>query len=305
MSVSIMVGKSGDNPATPDFQQMRDAVETRLGDMVPPGTGPAEAARHSLLAPGKRLRAILTMIAAEECGGDARSALDAACAVEMVHTASLVFDDLPAMDDAELRRGVKTPHVLYGVDVAILAGIGLLNGAFGAIAGSVSLNDAQKTKMTRILSDAVGWSGLVGGQALDLTSGQNAASLEEIHDGKTGVLFEAAVLCGAVVGDVFEKMEPGFRAYATSLGRAYQAFDDILDQVADDRLAGKSTARDDGKLTALTGKEGLEDALGSAAQHLDAAKLALPVPANQASPLRLFADSIYEHFKTTFAKAAG
>ncbi|MEM9233958.1 MAG: polyprenyl synthetase family protein, partial [Pseudomonadota bacterium] len=205
---------SGKSASSPDFQLLRQRVETRLAELVPQGMGPAEAARHSLLAPGKRLRAILTMIAAAECGGDPFKALDVACAVEMIHTASLVFDDLPAMDDASLRRGITTPHVIYGVDVAILAGIGLLNGAFGAVARAETLSAAQKVEISDILSLSVGWSGLVGGQALDLSSGENGACIEDIHDGKTGVLFEAATLGGAASAGALDRMGPAFKDYA-------------------------------------------------------------------------------------------
>ena len=291
-------------PVIADQEALRTAVNERLDQLVPDLGGPSEAARHSLLAPGKRLRAMLTMIAAAECGGKPDDALDAACAVEMIHTASLVFDDLPAMDDAALRRGVTTPHVLYGVDVAILAGIGLLNGAFGAVAGCTTISDAQKTDLTCILADTVGWRGLVAGQALDLASVEGGGSVNDIHDGKTGVLFEAAVLSGAVVAGCEKEQGPQLRQYAHELGRAYQAFDDILDQVANDEIAGKSTSRDTGKVTAVSASDDqLAAALEKAARHLGDAKSALPAPADADSPLRSFADHIMGHFETTFRRS--
>lgn len=299
-----MAQKGGTQAVGPDFTSLRKLIDTRLAELVPEKRGPAEAARHSLLAPGKRLRAILTLIAAEECGGGIAEALDVACAVEMIHTASLIFDDLPAMDDAELRRGMTTPHVIYGVDVAILAGIGLLNGAFGVVAAAERLGDAAKAQITAIISSSVGWSGLVGGQALDLGSHENEASLEAIQDGKTGVLFEAAALGGAAAAGKLTQMEGPLCEYARALGRAYQALDDILDQVADDELAGKSTARDEGKLTAMSDTKSTKEALAGATAHLEAAKAALPQKEGVISPLAQFTDCILEYFEATFEKAA-
>ncbi|MEM9234652.1 MAG: polyprenyl synthetase family protein, partial [Pseudomonadota bacterium] len=153
------------------------------------------------------------------------------------------------------------------------------------------------------LSLSVGWSGLVGGQALDLSSGENGACIEDIHDGKTGVLFEAATLGGAASAGALDRMGPAFRDYACFLGRAYQAFDDILDQVADDQLAGKSTSRDDGKLTAITETGGMNEALAEAKAQLEAAKDALPYPDQPDTPLRLFTDHIFDHFSKAFEKS--
>lgn len=302
-TTTLAAPRAADSPGDPRLADLKPIVEKRLAALVPDTGGPSDAARHALLAPGKRLRAILTLAAAREFGlADPRVALDSACAIEMVHTASLMFDDLPAMDDAALRRGMPTAHVLFGVDVTILAGIGLLNGAFGTVAHDPWLNDAQKVRITRALSDAVGWSGLVQGQALDL-SGGGTASLEAIQDGKTGVLFEAAALSGAAVAEAGEAAETELRIYSRHLGRAYQAFDDVLDFTGDDRLAGKSTCRDAGKLTALSGGNAMT-ALAAARSHLKAAVDCLTPRTDGEGPMKMFARHVLDHFESAVGSTA-
>ena len=292
--------------ATSSFPAQMDAikraVEARLDALLPCGGEPSLAARHSLLAPGKRLRAVLTVMAARQCSGgaatDEAGLIDVACAVEMVHTASLVFDDLPAMDDADLRRGVATPHKLYGDDVAILAGIGLLNGAFGVVAGARGLDAHQRIEIVEVLSRGIGWTGLVQGQALDLR-GADGASLEDVHHGKTGALFVAAALAGAACAGAPPSARRGLVTYGRELGLAYQALDDVLDHVASDGAAGKSTGKDADKRTAVVlgsvPSDGLGAARARAERHLaaaaDAAEGACP-----GSPLRALADHVRAHF---------
>ena len=278
-----------------DMASLRARIDARLDALLPAGGEPSLAARHSLLAPGKRLRAVLTVLAARQCGGDAfrdEAALDVACAVEMVHTASLVFDDLPAMDDADTRRGAPTPHTLYGDDVAILAGIGLLNGAFGVVAGAQALGASQRVEVVDILSRAVGWTGLVQGQADDL---RGDAGLDDIHYGKTGALFVAAALAGAACAQAPVSARPPLVAYGRALGFAYQALDDVVDQVASVEAAGKTVGRDEGKRTATLGGAGLEEARARAGAHLKAAKRAAG-EACSGTPLTLLAAHIEEHF---------
>ena len=259
---------------------IKRAVETRLDELLPRGGEPSLAARHSLLAPGKRLRAVLTVLAARQCAkGDLDEAglVDVACAVEMVHTASLVFDDLPAMDDADMRRGVVTPHKLYGDDVAILAGIGLLNGAFGVVAGAPGLDAQQRVEIVEVLSRAIGWTGLVQGQAMDLR-GPEGASVEDVHHGKTGALFVAAALAGAACAGTSASERAPLVTYGRELGLAYQALDDVLDHVASDAAAGKSTGKDVGKRTAVVlgsvPSDGLAAAKARAERHLSLAAAA-------------------------------
>ncbi|ADM10289.1 geranylgeranyl pyrophosphate synthase [Parvularcula bermudensis HTCC2503] len=281
--------------------RLKGVVESRLADLIPAVGPPAEAARHSLLAPGKRIRAVLTLLAARECGGSLERALDTACAVEMIHTASLVIDDLPAMDDADLRRGRPTCHRAFGESTAILAAIGLLNGAYGVVMAAEPLSAAEKTKIASILSSAVGWRGLVQGQALDLNPG--TTSLETIQDGKTGVLFEAAVLAGEQTAGWVSEKSVALAAFATALGRAYQALDDLLDLI-DSVSALKSTGRDDGKRTALSEGGESEDTVSKAVEtarhHLDEARAALP----ETSRLSAYLTLIEGHFQSVLSKAS-
>lgn len=287
-----------DHAFAADLSALKARVEARLDQLLPAGGEPSLAARHSLLAPGKRLRAVLTLLAARQCAGAGfrdEAALDVACAVEMVHTASLVFDDLPAMDDADTRRGAPTPHTLYGDDVAILAGIGLLNGAFGVVAAAQSLGPVQRVEVIDVLSRAVGWTGLVQGQAHDL---RGDAGLDDIHYGKTGALFVAAALAGAACADAPVSARRPLVVYGRALGFAYQALDDVVDQVASAEAAGKTVGRDDGKRTAAlgaAGEAGLADARARAVAHLAEAKRAAG-EACSGTPLTQLAAHIEEHF---------
>lgn len=290
-----------------EMNEVRAAVDARLDQLLPPQGEPSLAARHSLLAPGKRLRAVLCVLAARQCAGPGlgetgageAGLLDVACAVEMVHTASLVFDDLPAMDDADLRRGVATPHKLYGDDVAILAGIGLLNGAFGVVAGAQGLGAEQRVEIVEVLSRAIGWTGLVQGQAMDLR-GAEGASLEDVHHGKTGALFVAAALAGAACAGAPVSARAPLVAYGRELGLAYQALDDVLDQVASDGAAGKTTGRDAGKRTAVVigsvPSDGLAAAKARAERHLARAAEAASGP-HAGSPLAELTVHVRRHFE--------
>lgn len=290
-----------DSTTPPVFEPLKIMVEDRLATLVPEMGGPSEAARHSLLAPAKRVRAVLTLIACLDGGGTAEDALDSACAIEMIHTASLIFDDLPAMDDADMRRDVVTPHVLYGVDVAILAGIGLLNGAYGVVAADRRLGAEDKVAVSNILADAVGWTGLVRGQALDLTSADNDAAIETIHHAKTGVLFTSAVRVGIIAAHADPEREAALLTYAEALGRAFQVLDDALDQGASSAVSGKTAGRDRDKRTALTdtdSAQAIAEAVETANRAIAEAKEAVASAADaSAHPLCLFADHIFARFK--------
>ncbi|WP_051881784.1 polyprenyl synthetase family protein [Parvularcula oceani] len=307
MSQTIANEADLDQRFSADLARIKAAVETRLAQLLPQTGEPSLAARDSLLAPAKRLRAVLTILAARQCAADAdwsdERALDTACAIEMVHTASLVFDDLPVMDNADLRRGMPTPHKVYGDDVAILAGIGLLNGAFGVVAQAQSLDPAQKVEVIDVLSRAVGWSGLVQGQALDLKPALET-SVDDIHYGKTGALFVAAALGGAACAGAPSSDRPPLIHFGRELGFAYQALDDVLDQVSGDGDAGKSTGKDAGKRTAVMlgslPSDGLDAAKARAERHLRAAADAAE-RACDGSPLA----ALTEHIRLHFAQVIG
>jgi geranylgeranyl diphosphate synthase type II len=229
------------------------------GEGFPPAL--VEAMRYSLLAPGKRLRPILVLLAAEACGGGADRALPAACAVEMIHTYSLIHDDLPAMDNDDLRRGLPTCHKQFGEALAILAGDGLLTLAFQVLAESYP--PATAVACCRELARGAGAAGMVGGQVEDLAWERRATTdptldvLENIHARKTGALFRACLRLGvfAVLGEkpggpdpeVLERLD----AYGRCFGQAFQITDDLLDVEGSADRTGKHVHKDAarGKLT--------------------------------------------------------
>ena len=212
-----------------------------------------EAIRHSLLAPAKRLRPLLVIMAAEACGCDRAAALPAACAVEMVHTYSLIHDDLPAMDDDDLRRGRPTCHKLFGEALAILAGDALLAQAFELLATEIQPPDVA-SRCCAELAQAAGASALVGGQADDLQaefSGAGLPELEAIHRRKTGAMFLVSLRLGGLVARASDEQFTRLDAFGRKLGLAFQIVDDLLDLKGDAATLGKRTQKDSarGKLT--------------------------------------------------------
>lgn len=259
-------------------------VDSRLADLIAPGSGaPArlgQSMRHSLLAPGKRVRALIAMLAAAHHGAPALAALDAACAVELVHSASLVLDDLPAMDDSRLRRGLPANHCVYGEGTAILAAIGLMNRAFGVVAEDGGLGPGQRLAIVRVLSWSIGADGLIAGQEQDLNaSGEldSVAAIEQMHGRKTGALFAAAAEIGAVVADAGAAEQALARRFGWQLGIAFQTFDDLVDRFASSGAALKDTGKDLAKPT-LVALLGPERALAAARRNLDDALGALAGP---------------------------
>jgi geranylgeranyl diphosphate synthase type II len=215
------------------------------------------AIRHSLLAPGKRLRPLLVLMAAEACGGDrgltVPAAMSAACAVEMVHTYSLIHDDLPAMDNDDLRRGLPTCHAAFGEPVAILAGDALLAQAFEVLAAGTRPADVAAACCVE-LGRAAGATALVGGQADDLAaerSGGGREDLERIHRRKTGALFLASLRMGGLIGGATPAQLNDLTEYGRRLGLAFQIVDDLLDAGGDASAVGKRVGKDSdrGKLT--------------------------------------------------------
>jgi len=256
------------------LHELRDAVDEALEGLLPGlGAPPVldAALRHALLGGGKRLRPCLTLATAECVGArlgldSARArtlAMPCACAVEMIHSYSLVHDDLPAMDDDALRRGRPTTHVVYGDGLAILAGDGLLTEAFRVIAaapsptappGSERSDAERRLRAMAVLATAAGAAGMVGGQAIDLdaagrVTGRNApaldrAGLEDMHARKTGALIRAAVVMGAVVSGADEMLIAAVDDYARDLGLAFQIVDDVLDVEGSNAALGKTVGKD-------------------------------------------------------------
>ncbi len=205
-----------------------------------------EAMEYSLLAGGKRIRPVLTLETCRMCGGDVLAALPFACAAEMVHTYSLIHDDLPAMDDDALRRGRPTSHVVFGEATAILAGDALLTAAFEQLTRA-QLPDSLIVAGVRCLSQAVGSAGMVGGQALDMAGEGRAldqGELELLQGLKTGALISAAAELGCIAagGDPGQRVQ--VRAYAQALGRAFQVRDDMLDIISFQEEIGKPVGSD-------------------------------------------------------------
>jgi geranylgeranyl diphosphate synthase type II len=217
--------------------------------------------RHSLFAPGKRLRPLLALHAGVACGCSIRQAMPAACAVEMVHTYSLIHDDLPAMDDDDLRRGRPTCHVAFDEATAILAGDGLLTLAFEVLARYVR-PDRIAVRCCVELASAAGFAGMVGGQADDLAAENRCGTLElleNIHLRKTGALLVASLRLGALTADASDEQIDRLSTYGRKLGLAFQIIDDLLDLRGDPATLGKSIGKDSnqGKLTfpTLLGEE--------------------------------------------------
>lgn len=212
-----------------------------------------EAIRHSLLAPGKRLRPMLVLMAAEACGSSSNEAMPAACAVEMVHTYSLIHDDLPAMDDDDLRRGLPTCHAKFGEATAILAGDALLAQSFEVLAMDVKPAEVA-ARCCAELANAAGATALVGGQADDLSAEFNDGSIEQlerIHRRKTGALFRCSLRLGGLVAGASDKQLEALDTYGQRLGLAFQIVDDLLDLIGNQAELGKRTGKDShqGKLT--------------------------------------------------------
>jgi len=248
-----------------DFIVHRELIEAALSQAA--SFGPdcpshlGEAIRYSLLAPGKRLRPQLVLAAAEACGGAVDDALRAAVAVEMVHAYSLVHDDLPAMDNDDLRRGRPTCHRQFDEATAILAGDALLTRAFEVLAAEIQPPD-RAARCCAELARAIGATGMVGGQADDLAAefrNIGLARLQSIHRRKTGALFGAALQLGAIVADAPPDRRQALDEYAENLGHAFQIVDDLLDVVGEEGRVGKRLGKDRqrGKVTypALLGAE--------------------------------------------------
>lgn len=241
-----------------------------------------DAMNYSLMAGGKRIRPILTLECCRLCGGTDTQALSLACAVEMIHTYSLIHDDLPCMDDDELRRGKPTNHMVYGEATAVLAGDGLLTAAFEtALSAAAYLPAQQVVEAVEVLSGAAGPAGMVGGQALDMAGEGHALTLsdvEELQKLKTGALISAAAELGVIAAGGGEAERSAVRAYARKLGLAFQIRDDMLDVTGDQESLGKPIGSDaeEEKTTFVTLK-GLEECGRMVEQLTDEAIEALAV----------------------------
>jgi geranylgeranyl diphosphate synthase, type II len=256
------------------------------------------AMRYSLLAGGKRLRPILCLASCEAIGGSPEIAMPMACALEMIHTMSLIHDDLPAMDNDDYRRGKLTNHKVYGEDIAILAGDGLLAYAFEYIATHTHGVSADRVlKAIANLARAVGADGLVGGQVVDLESeGKSDISIETliyIHNHKTGALFQSSVVCGAILAGATAVEIDKLSKFAQNIGLAFQIIDDILDITATQAELGKTAGKDlEAQKATYPKLWGLEESRRQADKLVFEAKTILAEFGDRARPLQALADYI-------------
>ncbi len=257
-----------------------------------------EAMRYSLMAGGKRLRPILCLATCELIGGTVEMAMPTACALEMIHTMSLIHDDLPAMDNDDYRRGKLTNHKVYGEDIAILAGDGLLAYAFEHVAVETKAVPADRLlRIVAILGRAVGAAGLVGGQVVDLESEGNTdiglETLNFIHNHKTAALLEASVTSGSILAGVSDTNLQHLSRYAQNIGLAFQIVDDILDITATQEELGKTAGKDlRAQKATYPSVWGLDESRCQAQKLIHSAKAELADFGDRAKPLLAIADFI-------------
>lgn len=250
-----------------------------------------EAMRYSLMAGGKRLRPILCLATSEMAGGTLEVAMPTACALEMIHTMSLIHDDLPAMDNDDYRRGKLTNHKVYGDDIAILAGDGLLAYAFEFVAVNTQSVPAERVlQVIAKLGRAVGAAGLVGGQVVDLESeGKSDVSLETlnfIHNHKTAALLEASVVCGGILAGMPGEQLQRLSCFSQNIGLAFQIIDDILDITSTQEQLGKTAGKDlQAQKVTYPSLWGIEESLNQAQQLIAAAIAQLEPFGDKAIPL--------------------
>lgn len=275
-----------------------EVLEASLKSTIPQTDLIVESMKYSLMAGGKRVRPMLIFAAIEMFDGDLEAAKPTAVALEMIHTMSLIHDDLPSMDNDDLRRGKPTNHVKYGEDIAILAGDALLSESFAHVAKNTKGVPAERVvRVIQILGDAVGPVGLAGGQVMDLKSeGKPDVGMDTltwIHTHKTAALLKAAVSAGAVLAGATEEQIAKCEEYAIKIGLAFQVADDILDVEASSEDLGKTAGKDEAtEKTTYPKLLGLERSKEVAKEMVAEAKAALSEFGDKAAPLNGLADYI-------------
>ncbi len=257
-------------PAPDLLARRRADIEASLRAIVHVSSFPVprlrSAMRYAVVSPGKRIRPLLAVLCAEHLGAELSAVMSPACALELVHAASLVLDDLPCMDDAAERRGQPTVHAAFGEEVAALTVVALISEAYALIAKAPGLSDPARCELVRILSATIGADGLAGGQEIDLRRGMalSALDIDELHRRKTGSLFVAAVEVAAVVAEANVEQRASLRLFAEELGLAFQALDDIAD--------AQEVAKGAANVISVIGEQG---ARRRATGRLESAKAAL------------------------------
>jgi geranylgeranyl diphosphate synthase type II len=280
------------------FSSRRTLIDSFLAELRP--RAPAKLAaplRRALDSPGKRVRGVLTLAAGEAAGAKGEKLVRAAAAMEMIHASSLILDDLPAMDDALLRRGAPTLHREFGEDLAILSAVALLNHAYGLVAEAHAECAPRRWPMQQVVQrvvDAVGWDGTIAGEAVDLHSEESTLdfdTLEFIHSRKTGALFVAAAAVGAMLANVHPAPLQRIEVFAKNLGLAFQITDDILDVTSTPETLGKDTGKDAQRLTFVK-LAGVEGARKLSEELVDTSLTALEPLGPAAKPLRELAETV-------------
>ena len=287
-----------------EYSRYTSLLQPALEGLFPSGEGFAdpvvEAMRYSLLAPGKRIRPVLTMISAELTGGEASSVIEAAVSVEMIHTASLILDDLPCMDNASLRRGRPTLHCHTDEATAVLAADALLMQAFSLLGTSIAragLRANEAADLVTAAADCVGVAGMIGGQWKDLhPENTNLDSLEYVHSHKTGALFILSATLGARLSSADRQSLVCLAAYAKTLGLSFQIIDDILDSRSSSLELGKDARADKDKVTFVT-MFGEHHARTVAGELIETAKISLEPFGDKAGLLRQLADFVFQREK--------
>jgi geranylgeranyl diphosphate synthase, type II len=247
------------------FSTRRKLVDDFLAELRPTAPAPLEAPlRRALSSAGKRVRGVLTLAVGESVGAKPERLVPAGAAMEMIHASSLILDDLPAMDDALLRRGAPTLHREFGEDLAILSAVALLNHSYGLVADAWAACSPRRWPMQQVMQrvvDAVGWDGTIAGEAVDLHSEGSKLdfdTLEFIHSRKTGALFVAAAAVGGMLANIHTAPLQRIEVFAKNLGLAFQITDDVLDVTSNPETLGKDVGKDEQRLTfvKLAGVEG-------------------------------------------------
>jgi len=285
------------NDPAAQLQVLRQEIDERIEALLAEGGDSADmlagAMRAGALGSGKRMRPLLLMLVARDLGCASPGLIDVACAVEMVHAASLVLDDMPCMDDARLRRGKPAVHVQFGEDVAILAAVGLLSRAFCVLSSAADIPPAIRTQLVCTLSQTIGTQGLVRGQFQDLRGGQRSADeIATTNELKTGVLLGVAVEMAAIVAQADDEVAQSLRAFALAAGHAFQIRDDFADS-GDSAVTGKDTGKDVGKAT-LINALGSDEAQRRLAQYLRDAERHLADALGPRQGTRRFIASLFQ-----------
>lgn len=287
------------------LDQKREIIDEALNQYLPPETEYPqtihEAMRYSVFAGGKRLRPILVIAAAEVVGGRAEKVLPTACAIELIHTFSLIHDDLPAIDNDDYRRGKLTCHKVFGEDMAILAGDGLLTHAFQLLAQNSEIKTINKEAMPLVIKEvaaAIGTLGLIGGEVVDIQSEGKEIDLprlEYIHSHKTGALIAISLRVGAMLMDAQEEEIEALFQYGKLIGLAFQIVDDILNVEGDEVQLGKPVGSDlRQKKATYPALFGLEESRQKARRLVEEAKKELEIFGEKGEILRLLADFVVE-----------